>query len=284
MIAMNANKNIKKCPFVVIYDFLGLEATTLNPIDHLVAYITNRAWLKFLKSNPPLAEKTVFIGEIEDVPDTKFGFMMPNRRMLAEKAFNFVGYALPKDIENYRDKEKARELLGYGKNPLVLCSIGGIAAGKDLLKLCADAYPLVKEKIPNLDMVLVCGPRVQPNSIQVPEGVKVVGYLPNLYRHLGAADLCVVSSGGTITLELTALQKPFLYFPLENHFEQKVEVAERCKRHHAGVRMTFSSTSAKSLSEAIISNTAKTVDYSKIPINGSNEAARIIANVLSSQR
>lgn len=126
---------------------------------------------------------------------------------------NFVGYVLPDDIKDYRDKMKARELLGYGINPLVICSIGGTAAGKDLLKLCVDAYPLVRKQIPDLNMVLVCGPRVQPDTIQAPEGVKVLGYLPNLYRHMGAADLCVVSGGGTITLELTVLQKPFLYFP-----------------------------------------------------------------------
>ena len=83
-------------------------------------------------------------------------------------------------------------------------------------------------------MILVCGPRVPVDSIKAPEGVKVVGYLPNLYRHLGAADLCVVSGGGTITLELTALERPFLYFPLEQHFEQEVGVAGRCQRHRAG--------------------------------------------------
>lgn len=283
MIAMNANKILKKCPFVVIYDFLGLDATTMNPVDHIVAYMTNRAWLKFLKSHPPLSEKSIFIGEMEDIPDKKFGFMLPNRRLLAEKVLNFVGYVLPKDIKDYLDKEKARVILGYGNNPLIICSIGGTAAGKDLLKLCAAAYPLVRKQIPDLEMILVCGPRVLPDWIQAPEGVKVVGYLPNLYRHMGAADLCVVSGGGTITLELTALRKPFLYFPLKEHFEQEVEVAERCARHRAGFRMSFSATNAELLSQEIVSNIAKTVDYKSIPISGSTEAARIIEGVLLSQ-
>jgi predicted glycosyltransferase len=283
MIAMNANNGLKKCPFVVIYDFLGLEATTLNPVDHLVVYMTNRLWLKFLRSNPPLADRSIFIGEIEDIPEKKFGFLQPNKRRLAEKALNFVGYVLPEDIEDYRDKLKARELMGYGSNPLVFCSIGGTAAGKDLLKLCVNAYPLVRKQIPNLEMNLVCGPRVQPDSIQAPEGVKVIGYLPNLYRHLGAADLCVVLGGGTITLELTALQKPFLYFPLEDHFEQEVEVANRCKRHRAGVKMSCSATNAELLSEAIVSNINKVVDYATIPVNGSKETARIMESLMTAK-
>jgi UDP-N-acetylglucosamine:LPS N-acetylglucosamine transferase len=129
-------------------------------------------------------------------------------------------------------------------------------------------------------MVLVCGPRVPPDSIQAPASVKVVGYLPSLYRHLGAADLCVVTGGGTITLELTALQRPFLYFPLEQHFEQEVAVAARCQRHRAGIRMIHSKTTPESLSEAIVFNIGKKVDYASIPKNGSQQAAKIIKSVL----
>ena len=280
MIAMQKNPGLKKCPFVVIYDFLGLDATTRNPVDHLAAYMTNRLWVKFLVGEPSLADRSIFVGEIEDVPDKRFGFMLPNRRKLAEKLINFAGYVLPEDIEDFRNKAKARKLLGYGNEPLILCSIGGTSAGKNLLDLCVEAYPIVKDKIPNLQMVLVCGPRVAPESIQTPAGVKIVGYLPSLYRHLGAADLCIVTGGGTITLELTALQRPFLYFPLEHHFEQEVDVANRCQRHRAGIKMTCSKTTPESLSEAIVSNIGTHVDYASIPTNGAQEAARTIQSIL----
>ena len=195
MIAMQKNPSLKKCPFVVIYDFLGLDATTWNPVDHLAAYMTNRLWVKFLERMPPLADRSIFIGEVEDVPEKKFGVMLPNRRRLAEKLINFAGYVLPEDIKDYRNKAESRRLLGYGNEPLVLCSIGGTAAGKNLLDLCVEAYPIVRKRIPELEMVLVCGPRVPPDSIQAPAGVKVVGYLPSLYRHLAAADLCIVTGG-----------------------------------------------------------------------------------------
>ena len=280
MIAMHNNPSLKTCPFVVIYDFLGIDATTRNPVDHIAAYMTNRLWLRFLRSDPPLADRSLFIGEPEDIPDRNFGFMLPNRRRLAEKLINFVGYVLPEDIKDFKDKARARQLLGYGEEPLVLCSIGGTSAGKSLLDLCTAAYPMAKKRISDLQMVLVCGPRVPPESIQAHEGVKVVWYLPNLYRHLGAADLCVVSGGGTITLELTALQRPFLYFPLEHHFEQEVDVANRCQRHRAGVKMISSRTSAESLSEAIVSNMEAHVDYAPIRTNGAQEAAKAIQPIL----
>ena len=280
LIAMVNDPSFKKLPFVVIYDVLGLDASTRNPVDHIATYLTNRIWVKFLRSNPPLADKSIFVGELEDVPDRSFGFMLPNRRKLAEKVCDFVGYILPDDIEKYRDKAEARRLLGYGDKPLIICSIGGTAAGRNLLDLCIAAYPLVKKKIPNLQMILVCGPRLSPESVKAPEGVRVLGYVPKLYRHFGAADLCIVSAGGTTTLELTALEKPFLYFPLEQHSEQELGVANVCQRHKAGVGMTHSKTTPELLGEAILSNLGKTVDYANIPTNGANESAKIIDDLL----
>ncbi len=280
LVAMVNDPGIKKCPFVVIYDFLGLDALTWNPLEHIAAYVTNRLWVRFLQSKPLLADRSIFVGELEDVADRGFGFMLPDRRKLAEELCDFVGYILPEDIGNYKDKDRTRQLLGYGNETLIICSIGGTSAGKDLLDLCIASYPLVKKKIPNLSMVLVCGPRVPPESVKAPEGVKVLGYVPKLYRHLGAADLCIVSGGGTVTLELTALEKPFLFFPLEQHFEQEIGVANVCKRHRAGVRMTLSKTTPESLAEAILSNLGKNVDYATIPTDGAKQAASIIAELL----
>jgi UDP:flavonoid glycosyltransferase YjiC (YdhE family) len=280
IIAMLHNPKMKKSPFAVIYDFLGLDATTGNPVDHFAAYMTNRLWSKFIAHEPPLADVSIFIGEPEDVQDKKFGFMLPNRRRLAEKLINFVGYVLPEDIEEYRNKAEARRLLGYNGRPMILCSIGGTSAGKQLLGLCTEAFPIIKAKIPNLQMTLVCGPRVPADSVQAPEGAKVEGYVPKLYRHMAAADLCIVTGGGTITLELTALQRPFIYFPLEQHFEQEVEVATRCQRHNAGIRMTCSKTTPDMLADLVLANIGKDAQFKPIPIKGAQEAAKIIQVIL----
>lgn len=100
-------------------------------------------------------------------------------------------------------------------------------------------------------MVLVCGPRLDPASIEAPPGVEVRGYVPQLYEHFAACDLAVVQGGGTTTLELTVLRRPFLYFPLENRFEQNLVVAERVARHRAGKRMSYSQTTPERLADAI---------------------------------
>jgi UDP-N-acetylglucosamine:LPS N-acetylglucosamine transferase len=243
--------------------------------------MANRLWVKGMQSGTSVVERSLFVGEVDDVPDKRFGFRLPNRRALAIKTLDFLGYILSFNPEEYRSKAAVRKVLGYGDEPLIVCSIGGTSAGKELLSLCAQAYPLIKEVLSDLRMVLVCGPLLQPDSVRAPESVDVKGYVPELYKHLAAADLCIVTGGGTVTLELTALQKPFLYFPLKHHFEQEADVARMCERHGAGVKMDYTKTTPELLAKAVLSNFGKDVHYASIPTNGADNAAQIIRQVLN---
>ena len=81
-------------------------------------------------------------------------------------------------------------------------------------------------------------------------------------------------------MELTALQKPFLYFPLENHFEQEIAVAQRCKRHNAGIKMNYSKTTPKTLAKEVVKNIDSKVQYTKIATDGAQKAAKLISELL----
>ena len=280
IIELLRDSSLKQFPFIIIYDFLGLDRVTSNPIDAFVTYYTNRTWVKTITHEPSLYDKTIFIGEIEDIQNRNFGFLLPNRRKLARKHFDFVGYILSFNPEDYMNKIRIRKTLGYGKAPLAVCSIGGTSAGKALLDLSLKAVPLIQKEIPDFEMLMVLGPEVPLDSVKPVKGVKIVGYLPELYKHLAAADLAIVTGGGTITLELTALRKPFLYFPLENHFEQEVAVANRCERHNAGVKMNFSKTTPGILARKVVENIGREVNYVTIPTDGAQKAANLISEVL----
>jgi len=270
-----------QAPFVMIYDFLGMDSVTWNPYEKLQVSVSNRIWTwmdrRLFSGQKNLA---LFAGELEDVPDKRLGFFMPNRREHAKKYYKFTGHVLPFDPADYNDKTRMKEKLGYGKELLVLCSIGGTAVGKNLLELCGRAYPIIKQKVPDLCMVLVCGPRLSVDSVQVPDGVEVKGYVPALYEHFAASDLVIVQGGGTATLELTALRRPFLYFPLANHCEQQIHVAERLAGHKAGIKMVYSQTTPEILAEKVIANLGKNVDYLSIPMQGAQKAAQLILDLL----
>lgn len=270
-----------KAPFVMIYDFLGLDSVTKNPIDKLAVYIWNLIWAKTdCKLFSGQKNIAIFAGEIEDVHDKSFGFLLPNRRNHAKKYYKFTGYILPFEPADCAGNTVIREKLGYGKEPLIVCSIGGTAIGKDLLELCGRAYPIIKQTIPNLHMVLICGPRLSVDSVNVPAGIEIKGYVPALYEYFAASDLAIVQGGGTATLELTALRRPFIYFPLAYHCEQQVHVAERLARHKAGIKVVYSQTTPEILAETVIANLDKNVDYPQIPIQGAQKAARLIGELL----
>ena len=144
------------------------------------------------------------------------------------------------------DREALRAELGYGEDERVcIVSVGGSGVGDHLLRRVIDAHPLAAAHIPGLRTIVVTGPRIDPGSLPRHDGLEVVGYVHNLYRHLAACDLAVVQGGLTTAMELTANRRPFLYFPLKHHFEQNFHVRHRLDRYRAGRCMNIDSFPAR---------------------------------------
>jgi len=270
----------KRKPFVMIYDFVGFDAMSNHPLERIGVYLWNRTWAGKGRGERTYVDLGLFIGEEEDVPDVSFGPFLPGRREWAKTRCRFVGYVLGFDPAGCADVAALRRELGYGPAPLVVCAVGGTSIGRELLDLCAAAYPALTRAVPDLQMVLVCGPRLDPRALRAPPGVRVESFVPALHRHLAACDLAVVQGGGTVTLELTALRRPFLFFPIEGHCEQEVQVAARLARHRAGVRLRQSATTPTGLADAVLANLAAPVAWPGIPTDGARQAAAAIAGLL----
>ena len=281
-VALKEDPGLKKFRCAFIYDFIGLDSMSANPLEKLGVYVWNRLWAKGYKNPAGYVDATLFVGEAEDILDRTLGPFLPNRREWARcRGVKYLGYVFPFDPASYADRAKVRAALGYGPGPLVVCAIGGTSIGKELLELCGRAYPIASKAVPGLQMVLVCGPRLDPASLSVPDGVEVNGYVPKLYEHFAACDLAIVQGGGTTTLELTALRRPFIYFPLEGHCEQQVVVAGRLARHRAGIRATYSATTPESLAALIEANVGKEAAWPAIPADGARTGARILRDLLA---
>jgi UDP:flavonoid glycosyltransferase YjiC (YdhE family) len=149
-----------------------------------------------------------------------------------------------------------------------------------LLRKVIAAYPSARERVPGLRMVVVAGPRIDPSSLPKAEGVEVHAYVHGLYRHLAACDLAVVQGGLSTCMELAANRRPFLYFPLRNHFEQNHHVAHRLDRYHAGRRMDYTTSDPDQIAEAIATELGRQVDYRPVETDGATRAATLIAELL----
>lgn len=279
-LALRNRQELKRWPFAMIFDFVGLDAMTRSPLERMGVYIWNRKWCHDYRLNrrPPY-DLGLFIGEPEDVPDQPFGWGLPNRRAFATAMYTFVGYVFPFHPADLTDRASIRRELGYGPEPLVVVSIGGTSIGKNLLELCGAAFRIAREKIPSLHMVLVAGPRLATGGLQLQPEVDVRAFVPDLYKHFAACDLAVVQGGATSTLELTALGRPFIYFPLEGHSEQ-VGVARILRRRGAGVEMKRSTTSPAMLAERIVGMLGADVTCPRIPTDGASRAAQHIVEIM----
>ena len=269
---------LKTKPFLLILDFIG--AYLDEDEKWSLAFYMFQRWTYGHMKRAYGKEGTLFIGEADDVPDDELGFLLPSRRVAVKRYADCVGYALNFDPATVDGKEELRRKLGYGPGPLVLVTIGGTAAGAPLLKKAAEAFPIMKKAKPDLRMVLVMGPRVPMDYVKPVDGMKVKGMVPDLYEHMVASDLVISSGGGTTTSELEALNKPFLYFPLEKHFEQQNDVAYHLDRDKVGVRMSYNSTTPEKLASVTLENLGKQVNYPKIRTEGAKLVAEYVSSLL----
>jgi len=267
-------------PFIMMHDFIGIDSVKKSLPELLFVSLRNRKW----SASPNYPKVTqFFIGEPEDIPDTALGIGLPNRREWADKHCKILGNIVRFNPGDFADRDKVKKRLGYGSEPLVVCALGGSKAGYEMLKLCGCAFPLVRNTIPNLKMVFACGPSLDLKVLHVPEEIEVRGYVPELYEHFAASDLSIIVGGGTSTIELVALNRPFIYFPLEAQFDQQINIAGRLERLGAGFKMRYFQTTPESLAEQIVAHLGKKVRYPPVSIDGAKKAARYISELIGSK-
>ena len=223
----------------------------------------------------------MLVGDVDDVLDRPFGPDLPNMRQWAREHFKFSGYTYHFDPREFEDRARLRHELGYRSGErVILVSVGGTRAGKNLLRKCAEAFAIARPQLGDTRMILVAGPRLDAGDLPRIPGLEVHAFVPHLFRHHAAADLAIVQGGLTTTMELAALRTPFLYFPLRNHFEQRFFVTLRLDRLGAGVRMEYDETSPEALGARLVEHLGKPTTWGEVPRDGTDRAARMLADLL----
>jgi pimeloyl-ACP methyl ester carboxylesterase/predicted glycosyltransferase len=276
------NPELKRGSNVWLTDFVGYLPMP-DGGDH-EAFLTadyNAEMIEHIARFPRIRDRAIFVGNPDDIYPAVFGPDLPKIRDWTEDHFAFSGYITGFDAPAPGQVEEWRHDLGYDSEEKVcIVTVGGSGVGRALLEKVIAAYPLAKELVPELRMVAVAGPRIEPESLPAHPGLEVRGYVGDLYRHLAVSDLAVVQGGLTTTMELTAAQRPFLYFPLINHFEQNFHVRHRLDQYGAGRPMDYRSTDPDLLAEAITSEVGREVRYRDVETDGAERAARMISELV----
>jgi pimeloyl-ACP methyl ester carboxylesterase len=279
---LHENPEEKRAAYVWLTDFVGwLPMTDGGASEKNLTADYNAEMIEQIARYPRVRDRAIFVGNRADiVPDT-FGANLPSIREWTEAHFAFAGYVTGFDPAEVADRERIRAELGYRPDERVcIVTVGGSGVGQSLLRKVINAYPAARQLVPNLRMIVVAGPRIDPATLAAPDGLEVRSYVDKLYRHLAVCDLAVVQGGLTTAMELAAHRRPFLYFPLGHHFEQNFHVHHRLQRYRAGRCMRYEQETSTSIAEAIAQEIGREVDYRPVESDGAARAAQLIADLL----
>jgi predicted glycosyltransferase len=280
---LHENPGEKTAHYAWLTDFVGWLPME-DGGDH-EAYLTadyNAEMVDHIASHPQVRDRALFVGDPDDIVPDRLGPELPLIRDWTEDHFDFAGYVSGFDPEQLADRERLRAELGYGPDEQVcLVTVGGSGVGRHLLEKVIAAFPQAKRLVPGLRMIAVAGPRIDPAGFGEVASLEVRPYVHDLYKHLAASDLAVVQGGLTTSMELTANRRPFLYFPLQHHFEQNFHVRHRLDRYGAGRRMDFEESAPEDIAVAIAEEIGREVDYMPVESDGARRAAERLAEMLS---
>jgi len=279
---LHENPEHKQAAYVWLTDFVGwLPMPDGGEREALVTADYNAEMIEHIARFPRVRDHAIFVGNPDDIVPDAFGPQLPLIGDWTREHYAFAGYVTGFDPADFADRQALRQELGYRDDEQVcIVTVGGSGVGGALLRKVTAAYPLAKRAVPELRMIVVAGPRIDPASLPTHDGLEVRAFVPQLYRHLAACDLAVVQGGLTTCMELTANQRPFLYFPLRHHFEQNFHVAHRLDRHRAGRRMDYASSDPDAIADAITAEIGRAVAYRPVETDGAARAANLIAELV----
>ncbi|MEO6471882.1 MAG: glycosyltransferase [Aeromicrobium sp.] len=279
---LHEHPELKRANYAWLTDFVGF--LPMEDGGEREAHLTadyNGEMVEHVANHPQVRDRAIFVGNPDDCVDARLGAGLPMIRDWTQEHYDFSGYITGFDVASLGDREQLREELGYRPDERVcIVTVGGTGVGESLLRKVIASYPEAKAAVPDLRMVVVAGPRIDPGSLPSHAGLEVLPYVHHLYRHLAACDLAVAQGGLTTSMELTANKRPFLYFPLEHHFEQNFHVAHRLDRYGAGRRMDYPSATPDVIAAAIGEEIGREVDYRDVETDGAVNAAKLLAEML----
>jgi predicted glycosyltransferase len=276
------NPELKRGQNVWLTDFVGyLPMPDGGEREAFLTTDYNAEMIEHIDRYPWIRDRAIFVGNDDDiVPDT-FGADLPAIRDWTTRHFSFSGYITGFTPPEPGSLPSLRAELGYRDDELVcVVAVGGSGVGRALIDKVVTAFPLAKKAVPELRMIVVTGPRIDPAIFPRRAGLELRGYVHRLYRHLCACDLAIVQGGLTTTMELTAAKRPFLYFPLGHHFEQNFHVRHRLDRYGAGTCLDYPATDPDLIAARIGELAGKPVSYRDVETDGAARAARLIAELI----
>jgi pimeloyl-ACP methyl ester carboxylesterase len=280
------NPELKTAPYVWLTDVVGYLPADPEHTSEREAYVAadyNAELINWMDRYPSLRDVSLYIGGPEDLLPVPLGPGLPTIPEWTARTHEFTSYIGYFDPDQLPDQETLRRAFDLPLDkPVAVASAGGTAVGNPLLSRIVESWPEVQRRLPDLHLVVVGGPRVDMSALPQHVGIDYRGYVPNLYEMFAAADVALVQGGLSTTMELVGLKKPFLYFPLQQHYEQQRHVAHRLEHHDVPewARIQFPEATPERIAERLVDVLHHPVKYRPVESGGARYVAERIAPLI----
>ncbi|RLE66834.1 MAG: hypothetical protein DRJ47_01575 [Thermoprotei archaeon] len=164
----------------------------------------------------------LYVGFKQAIPDQKWYLVAGGSvREWANRQFTFIGPIPSFTEKELPDRVEARRRLGVDdETKVILFSIGGTRAGKELLDATGEVAKEIRKKFRKTKILVAPGPRVNIKD-QTSADVEVLEEPYTLYRVMAGVDCAVTLAGLSTITELMVLGIPAVLLPLKGHYEQE---------------------------------------------------------------
>jgi len=255
----------KPSPFIFLTDFIGTKAMRSRPADLFTAWFTNLQF-SFSHMGPDIY---LYIGDAEEIPDEKLGFLLPGRKKWAQKHCRFVRPIANFDQNSIQDKSSIRKKLDLPEQTRLFTAIIGPEGNyRQRLSIIEQVFEILKGDFSETYFIITCPEKGNKNWIHYHQ------FIDDLYQYFAASDFVVSQSGYGKVIELSSLGTPFIALPLDYHFEQEYVMRFRLEHYGTGKLVTMRDHTPQSIA-AIIKQTID-VKTSKLDVGTGAEVADII--------
>ena len=280
---LHENPELKTASYAWLSDFVGwLPTDSGGAQEAMLTADYNAEMLEQMARFPRVRDRAIFVGEPDDIVAADFGPELPEIRGWTERPLPLLrlrhrcGAAVAPSSARRSGQSSDR-----GPDERVcIVTVGGSGVGSGLLRRVARELPEARRQVPELRMVWWPGRESTCGALPGSTGWRSVA-MSRICRCISrSCDLAIVQGGLATTMELTAARRPFIYVPLEQHFEQNGHVRHRLERYRAGRRLEFADATRTALAHGDRRELGREVDYLPVPVDGAARAAAMIAELL----
>ena len=245
----------------------------------------------------------IVVSSIRDIPLTRLEkkkIDLKTIRYYLKKYYNLILVHADKDMSSFAKGRKLSKFkvdlpiffTGYVSNSSnsilrkkyqIIVSVGGGRDGEKIIGKSIDALNLLAKKGKKIKTLVVLGPLGRKIDTKSNKNIKVIRFIPDLFKYIKNAELSLNMMGYNTNTEIFHSGIPAIYFPRKGSYEQNERADIISHKRKNIILLNEEDTSSKLLARKILIG-LKMKKYPPLKICGAEKSASIIKEFYTKSR